>query len=59
MTRTAISAVYKVFIIAVTVGIPLLLYFGSGGMAGLLAAILSFGVLASYALYADMLNRRG
>ncbi|BAU26887.1 hypothetical protein DFP93_12735 [Aneurinibacillus soli] len=58
MTRTAISAVYKLLIIVVTVGIPLLLYFGSGSTAGLLAAVLSFGVLASYALYADLLNRR-
>jgi hypothetical protein len=59
MTRSAISAIYKILIIAVTIGIPLMLYYGSNDQpAGLLAAILSFGVLISYALYADLLNRR-
>jgi hypothetical protein len=59
MTRSTISALYNILIIAVTIGIPLMLYYGSSDpMAGLIAAILSFGVLISYALYADLLNRR-
>lgn len=59
MARSAIYTLYMLVVIALTVGIPLTLYYGSNNpMAGLLAAILSFGILASYALYANLLNRR-
>ncbi|MED0675124.1 hypothetical protein ABEV55_13395 [Aneurinibacillus thermoaerophilus] len=59
MTRTAIYTVYMLLLIAVTIGIPFMLYYGSNDpIAGFIAAILSFGVLASYAIYGHLLNRR-
>jgi hypothetical protein len=58
MTRSAISALYAVFLILLTVGIPLLLFFGTDEPTGILAAVLSFGVLLSYTLYSNLLNRR-
>ncbi|WP_027414741.1 hypothetical protein [Aneurinibacillus terranovensis] len=59
MTRSAISALYTIFLVAVTIGIPLLIFFGTDEpVAGLLAAVLSFIVLLSYMLYANLLNRR-
>ncbi|WCK53771.1 hypothetical protein PP175_20990 [Aneurinibacillus sp. Ricciae_BoGa-3] len=58
MTRSSISAVYAVFIILLTVGIPLLLFFGTDEPSGILAAVLAFGILLSYTLYSNLLNRR-
>ncbi|WP_047150516.1 hypothetical protein [Aneurinibacillus tyrosinisolvens] len=60
MTRSTISFMYNIFLVVITFGIPLLIFFGSDHLiTGLLAAVLSFIVLASYALYSGLLNRRG
>jgi hypothetical protein len=59
MARDTIYTLYMVVIIAITIGIPLMLYYGSDdSLSGLLAAVLSFVVLASYVLYTGLLNRR-
>ncbi|MFT9848958.1 hypothetical protein [Aneurinibacillus sp. REN35] len=59
MARSTIYTLYMIAVIALTIGVPLMLYYGSNDkLAGMLAAVLSFGVLASYVLYGNLLNRR-
>ncbi|ERI09620.1 hypothetical protein [Aneurinibacillus aneurinilyticus] len=59
MARSTIYTLYMLVIIVLTIGVPLTLYYGSNDRtAGFLGAILSFGILASYAFYANLLNRR-
>lgn len=56
------NTIYIFFLIAVSVGMPLLLIFGTLGteksVAGMIAAALSFMVLASYVLYTILLGFR-
>lgn len=59
MQRSAMSNLYNVVLIVAVVGVPLLLYLGSSNpIYGFLGAILSFGVLLSYFLYCNLLDRR-
>lgn len=59
MARSTIYTLYMAAIILLTIGVPLTLYYGSSDKTvGFLAAVLSFGVLASYVIYANLLNRR-
>lgn len=60
LQKSAMSNIYTVLLIVATVGVPLLLYLGSSNaMYGFLGAILSFGILLSYFLYCNLLDKRG
>ncbi len=56
------NVIYTVFLVVITIGIPLLLVIGTLGspyfMEGLFAAIISFILLASYVAYTILLGRR-
>ena len=59
MQRSAMSNLYNIILIVATVGVPLLLYLGSSDpLYGFLGAILSFGILLSYFLYGNLLEKR-
>lgn len=59
MERTTTNVVYIAFLIAMTFIIPGLLLFGTGwAVEGIFAAVLSFGVMASYVVYTVLLGAR-
>ncbi|HJV46520.1 MAG TPA: hypothetical protein VJ824_12445 [Bacillota bacterium] len=59
MSRTAINVLYIAFLVIVTLLLPALLLVGTGwSMSGMVAAILSFLVMASYVAYTIKLGAR-
>lgn len=59
MSRTAINVVYIAFLVIMTLLLPALLLMGTGGsLEGMIAAILSFAVMASYVIYTLLLGAR-
>ncbi|MBO8171781.1 MAG: hypothetical protein H0Z33_07820 [Bacillaceae bacterium] len=56
------NAIYIIFLIAATIGIPLLIVLGTIGtnvfMEGIFAAVLSFIIMGSYVLYTILLGKR-
>jgi hypothetical protein len=59
LSRTAINVVYIAFLVIMTLLLPALLLMGTGGsLEGMIAAILSFAVMASYVIYTLLLGAR-
>lgn len=59
MTRTTGNLLYIAFLAIMTFLIPALLWIGTNGSwEGMIAAILSFVVMASYVIYTIMLGAR-
>ncbi len=59
MSRTTLNFLYMAFIVIMTFLIPALLWIGTNGSwEGMLASILSFGVMASYVVYTILLGAR-
>ncbi|RXT05744.1 hypothetical protein [Ammoniphilus sp. CFH 90114] len=59
MSRTTINILYIAFLVVMTLILPLLLLWGTGGsLEGIIAAVLSFGTMASYLVYTLILGAR-
>lgn len=59
MSRTTINFLYMAFLVILTFLIPALLWIGTdGSWEGMVAAILSFAVMAGYVIYTVMLGAR-
>ncbi|GAB7388828.1 hypothetical protein BSNK01_26660 [Bacillaceae bacterium] len=60
--RTTIHFGYLLFLVAITIGVPVLLYLGTAGtlgaLTGAIGAVLAFFLLASYVVYTLLLGRR-
>ncbi|WP_134704013.1 hypothetical protein [Ammoniphilus sp. YIM 78166] len=59
MSRTTINALYIAFLVIMTLVLPALLLWGTSfSMEGIIAAMLSFGVMATYVAYNLILGAR-
>ncbi len=59
MSRTTINVLYIAFLVIMTLVLPALLLWGTSfSIEGIIAAVLSFGVMATYVAYNLILGAR-